>query len=114
MPSTHTVDPLTRDDLKVLKIDLRREMKQQFRAEMETVLHSYDHKQQFRAEMEDVLMKLDVRRELRKDLRTEMESVFREQANRRSDLRFQVYMSVMGAFYVATITLVIVRAALGA
>ncbi len=99
MPSTHTVDPstsLTRGDLTILKTDLQREMKQQFRADME-----------------EVLMRFDIRSELRKDLRTEMESLFRQRAVRRSDLLFRVYLSIMGAVFVAAITAVIVRAALG-
>ena len=99
MPSTHTVDPstsLTRGDLTTLKTDLQREMKQQFRADIE-----------------EVLLRFDVRDELRKDLRTEMEALFRERAVRRSDLLFRVYLSIMGAVFVAAFTAVIVRAALG-
>lgn len=98
MPSTHTVDPtsLTRGDLTTLKTDLQRDMKQQFRAEIE-----------------EVLMRFDIRCELRKDLRTEMESLFRERAIRRNDLLFRVYLSVMGAFCVAVITAAVVYTALG-
>ncbi len=99
MPSTHTVDPstsLTRGDLTTLKTDLQREMKQQFRADME-----------------EVLMRFDIRSELRKDLRTEMESLFRQRAQKRSDLLSRVYLSIMGAVCVAAITAVIVQAALG-
>lgn len=99
MPSTHTVDPstsLTRGDLTTLKTDLQREMKQQFRADIE-----------------EVLMRFDVRSELRKDLRTEMESLFRERDARRNNLLMRVYLSIMGAYCVAVITAALVYVALG-
>ncbi len=99
MPSTHTVDAstsLTRGDLTTLKTDLQREMKQQFRADIE-----------------EVLMRFDVRSELRKDLRTEMESLFRERDARRNNLLKRVYLSIMGAYCVAVITAAFVYVALG-
>ena len=115
MPSTLTSDhttPLTRADLSLWKIDLQRELKQQFRTEVEAVLHSYDHKLQVRADVEEVLMRYDVRSELRKDLRTEMESLFRERDTQRSERLHRVYMTIMGAVYVAFITAAVVGAIL--
>jgi len=116
MPSTQTSDhttPLTRADLGLWKIDLKRELQQQFRTDVEAVLHSYDHKQQFRADVEDVLMRYDVRSELRKDLRKEMESLFRERDTQRSDRLHRVFMIIAGAFFVAMMTATIVMRAVG-
>lgn len=99
MPSTLTSDhatPLTRADLGLWEIELKRELQQQFRADVE-----------------DVLMKYDVRGELRKDLRKEMESLFRERDARRSDRLFRVFMIIVGAFYVALATTAVVGAVLG-
>lgn len=99
MPSTLTSDhttPLTRADLSVWKIDLQRELKQQFRADVE-----------------DVLMKYDVRSELRKDLRKEMESVLRERDGQRSERLHRVFMIIAGAAFVALMTASIVLGALG-
>lgn len=116
MPSTLTSDhttPLTRADLGLWKIDLKRELQQQFRTDMEAVLHSYDHQQQFRVDVEKVLMSYDVRSELRKDLRKEMESVFRERDAQRSERLFRVFMILAGAFFVAMVTASIVMRAVG-
>ncbi|MDE0136371.1 MAG: hypothetical protein OXH86_20265 [Acidimicrobiaceae bacterium] len=98
MPSTLTSDhttPLTRADLGLWKIDLKRELQQQVRADVE-----------------EVLMRYDVRSELRKDLRTEMESLFRERDTQRSERLHRVYMTIMGAVYVAFITAAVVGAIL--
>ena len=116
MPSTLTSDhttPLTRADLGLWKIDLKRELQQQFRTDVEAVLHSYDHKQQFRADVEEVLMRYDVRGELRKDLRKEMESLFRERDMQRSDRLHRVFMILAGAFFVAMVTALTVMKAVG-
>ena len=99
MPSTLTSDhttPLTRADLSLWEIELKRELQQQFHADVEAVL-----------------MKYDVRSELRKDLRKEMESLFRERDERRSDRLFRVFMIIASAFYVALIATTVARAVLG-
>lgn len=99
MPSTPTSDhptPLTRADLGLWKIDLKRELQQQFRADVE-----------------EVLMRYDVRSELRKDLRKEMESLFRERDTQRSDRLHRVFMIIAGAFFVAMMTATIVMRAVG-